>query len=193
MFNQSLLQKRFQAFNFSNVDFFTFPIISSFKERSSFLKTPNQAISSFMELHWIDDPLLYFRGIHKSLKQSDPFQGCFIGGDSLYDIKTFFIKKELEICGKVAQRFSPLISPKSLIGLLNAAGFDQIVVDIETYIFEYSSFESMMGDLRKSGQKNGLTNQAYFPKYLYKSLSASFNQSPIPVVIDVVYWSCFKK
>ena len=121
------------------------------------------------------------------------FQGCFIGGQSLYDIKNFFIKTELDLCGKVAQRFSPLISQQSLINLLSKTGFEGIVVDVETYTFEYSTFESMMRDLRVSGQKNALKGKAYFPKFLSKAICAQFNDNPIPVVVDVVYWSCFKR
>lgn len=193
MFDQVLLQKRFQAFNLSNADFFTKPVQESFAHRASLLKTPDLANFSFMELHWVNDPLSYFASIHESLSVGSAFQGCFIGGQSLYDIKNFFIKTELELCGKVAQRFSPLISQQSLISLLNRTGFEQIVVDVETYIFEYSTFESMMCDLRASGQKNALKSHAYFPKHLSKTIRTHFNKTPIPVVVDVVYWSCFKR
>jgi hypothetical protein len=192
MFDQALLQKRFQAFNFSNTDFFIKPVQESFAQRISLLKNPDLANFSFMELHWENDPLLYCTNIHESLSGGGAFQGCFIGGQSLYDIMNFFIKTELDLCGKVAQRFSPLISHQSLISLLSRAGFEQIVVDVETYTFEYSTFESMMRDLRASGQKNALKNKMHFPKHLSKAIRAQFNENPIPAVVDVVYWSCFK-
>jgi hypothetical protein len=104
------------------------------------------------------------------------------------------METELEVCGKVAARFSPMILEVSLIKLLNLARFYDIIVDKEVYVFEYTSFDRMIQDLRASGQTNALIGgETYFPRALYFELKKRFDEKPIVAEFDIIYWSCFKK
>jgi hypothetical protein len=78
--------------------------------------------------------------------------------------------------------------------LLGKAGFSDIVIDRETYEFEYTKFDDFIKDLRISGQTNALNQgRSFFPRKLYLELKNNFEKKQIPINFDIIYWSCFKK
>ena len=212
MFDDNLLKIRLSRKK--DLGFFLDPILVSANERQSLLKISPQTITridletylqhvpiissdfviSFMCLHWINDVEEFLKGIYDKLNITGAFQGCFVGGNSLNDLRFFFMNTELEVFGKVYPRFSPLIDEISLINLLGKAGFSDIVIDRETYEFEYTKFDDFIKDLRISGQTNALNQgRAFFPRKLYLELKNNFEKKQIPINFDIIYWSCFKK
>jgi hypothetical protein len=193
LFDEVLLKKRLEKVKKEDLSFFVSPIEESFLMRQGLLKNALGA-QSFMQLHWVNDVQGYLKSIYEKLNTGDPFQGCFVGGESLNMIKIFFMKTELELFGKVPIRFSPMIDGRALINLLSAAKFCDIVVDKEIYEFEYDSFDSMILDLRASGQTNALLGgSTFFPKKLYAALKERFNKACAAVSFEIIYWSCFKR
>ncbi len=212
MFDETLLKKR--LLRKKDTSFFVSPLLESLEERASLLKLSSHAISRidlqtyldraplapsdlilcFMCLHWISDVQGFLKDIHQALNPKGAFQGCFVGGNSLGDLRLFFMQQELDLRGKVYPRFSPLIDEISLIKLLSQAGFCEIVVDREQYEFEYSTLDNLIKDLRDSGQTNALLQgKGPFPRELYTRLKKEFKKTKPVVNIDILYWSCFKQ
>jgi malonyl-CoA O-methyltransferase len=99
---------------------------------------------SNMALHWMSDPLPAFREVRRVLSASGLLMFSTLGPDSL---------KELRAAAG-ARRVHAFIDMHDLGDMLLAAGLSAPVMDMEMIRLEYPDAETLLADLRGSGQVN---------------------------------------
>lgn len=152
-------------------------------------------ISSFMMMHWVDDPQSYCKKVYGALIEGSCFQGCFLGGGSFKDLNLLFMQTELELYQKTKMRFHPLISAPTFSNILLEAGFCDIVIDIEEVELSYKSLDDVIKDIRETGETYALKSSPshFFPKTLYREIKRRYNKRPFPIHLDIIYWTAFKR
>ena len=103
---------------------------------------------SNMALHWTSDPLAAFREFSRVLAPGGLVMFSSLGPDTL---------KELRAAG--AERVHRFIDMHDLGDMLVAAGFSAPVMDMEMLTFTYASADSLLADLRGSGQTCARTDR----------------------------------
>ena len=152
-------------------------------------------ISSFMMMHWVDDPQNYCKRAYDTLIEEGCFQGCFLGGGSFKDLNLLFMQTELELYQKTKMRFHPLISAPSFSNILLESGFCDVVIDIEEIELSYESLDDIIKDIRETGETYALkaSPSHFFPKMLYKEIKTRYNERSFPIQLDIIYWTTFKR
>jgi malonyl-CoA O-methyltransferase len=97
---------------------------------------------SNMALHWLSDPLPAFQEFRRVLSANGLLMFSTLGPDSL---------KELRAAAG-SSRVHTFIDMHDLGDMLLAAGLAAPVMDMELLTFEYPSADTLLGDLRASGQ-----------------------------------------
>jgi hypothetical protein len=77
------------------------------------------------------------------------------------------------VTGAAAPHVHPRVEASALAPLLEAAGFNQPVVDVERVSVSYVSFERLIGDLRAMGSTNVLTERPHFVGRAARQAAAS--------------------
>jgi malonyl-CoA O-methyltransferase len=94
-----------------------------------------------MALHWVSDPLAAFKEFNRVLAPGGLVMFSSLGPDTL---------KELRAAG--AGHVHRFIDMHDLGDMLVAAGFTAPVMDMEMLTFTYANAETLLADLRASGQ-----------------------------------------
>jgi malonyl-CoA O-methyltransferase len=142
---------------------------------------------SNMTLHWLPDPLPAFREFRRVLAPHGLLMFSTLGPDSL---------KELRAAAGEA-RVHAFIDMHDLGDMLLAVGFSAPVMDMELITIEYPDADTLLGDLRASGQTSaradrprGLAGRAFVerlrralgdkPKATYEIVYGHAWQAPPP-------------
>jgi len=142
---------------------------------------------SNMALHWLSDPLPAFREFRRVLRPDGLLMFSTLGPDSL---------KELRAAAGEG-RVHRFIDMHDLGDMLLAAGLAAPVMDMELIAFEYPDADTLLGDLRGSGQTSaradrprGLAGRAFAerlrralgeqPKATYEIVYGHAWQAPPP-------------
>jgi len=153
---------------------------------------------SNMALHWLSDPLPAFREFRRVLRPDGLLMFSTLGPDSL---------KELRAAAGEG-RVHRFIDMHDLGDMLLAAGLAAPVMDMELIAFEYPDADTLLGDLRGSGQTSaradrprGLAGRAFAerlrralgeqPKATYEIVYGHAWQAP-PAAPDVKTVRVFK-
>jgi NADH dehydrogenase [ubiquinone] 1 alpha subcomplex assembly factor 5 len=107
--------------------------------------------------------------IRHSLRPQGTFLGAMAGGDTLPQLRTAMRSADL-LTGGAAPHVHPRIDPASLTGLLSAAGFVDVVVDVDRIQASYPSLTRLVEDLRATGSTNVLSSR---PRPLGKAAAAA--------------------
>jgi malonyl-CoA O-methyltransferase len=133
-----------------------------------------------MALHW-SEPLAAFREFERVLAPEGLLMFSTLGPDTLKELRA----------AVGGERIHPFIDMHDLGDMLVAAGFSSPVMDMEMLTFTYASGETLLADLRASGQTcaradrtRGLSGRA-FGKRLRDELPASAS-------FEVVYGHAWK-
>jgi SAM-dependent methyltransferase len=103
-------------------------------------------------LHRIDDLPRALAEIRRVLARDGLLLALFPAGSSLVELRTCLIEAELEILGGAALRVSPTLDPRDAAALLQRAGFDSPVVDVERVDLAYRDPFRLLLDLRAVGE-----------------------------------------
>jgi malonyl-CoA O-methyltransferase len=113
---------------------------------------------SNMALHWLSDPLPAFREFRRVLSPKGLVMFSSLGPDSLKELRA--------AAGE--RRVHAFIDMHDLGDMLLAAGLAAPVMDMEMFTLEYPDAETLLGDLRGSGQTSaradrprGLSGRAF--------------------------------
>lgn len=112
--------------------------------------------TSILQLHWINDLPGFLLQIHRSLKPNGLLLANMWGEGTLKELRDCLTKAEIEITEGASPRISPFVDVKSLGMLLQRAGFDQPITDLETITVTYPNIISLFHDLRHMGETNSL-------------------------------------
>ena len=113
------------------------------------LDSLNQLPAALLRLHYI-------------LRPDSLLIGAIAGGDTLPQLRAAMRAAD-SVKGEAFPRVHPRIDPASLGQLLNAAGFQMSVVDVDRVKVAYRSLGDLIHDLRGMGATNVLTERSRRP------------------------------
>lgn len=93
------------------------------------------------------------------LRPGGRLAGCIVGGDSLPRLRTALIDADRTL-GRVARRMHPMMDGGSLSSLLQGAGFDHPLVQVDRVDVGYPSLDRLVMDLRSMGCGSALARPA---------------------------------
>jgi SAM-dependent methyltransferase len=118
---------------------------------------------SALALHAINDLPGALIQVRRALKPDGLFVAALFGGDTLKELRESLASGEDEASGGVSPRVAPFADVRDLGGLLQRAGFNLPVADVEHTVVRYRAFETLIADLRDAGETNILVNRARTP------------------------------
>lgn len=99
--------------------------------------------------------------IRHAMKPGGLFLGAASGGDTLPRLRAAMRAAD-QLSGGAAPHVHPRIEAAALAALLGDAGFIDPVVDVDRVAVSYPSLERLVGDLRRMGATNQLTERPSF-------------------------------
>lgn len=120
-------------------------------------------IVSALTLHFVNDLPGALAQIRRALKPDGLFVAAMLGGDTLTELRQSFAAAEAEIEGGISPRVAPFADVREMGALLQRAGLALPVTDVERITVRYSSPFRLMGDLRRMGATNALTERRRTP------------------------------
>ncbi len=111
-------------------------------------------VISNLNLHWVNDLPGCLVQIKRILKKGGFFSANLFGGRTLVELRNTFLLAE-ESTG-VSPRISPFIDVKDGAGLMQRTKFDEPVSVSEDIVIKYDSLNSLLKDLRNTGENNAL-------------------------------------
>jgi len=116
-------------------------------------------IISNMALHWVNDLPGMLSQIRAALRPNGVFLGSALGGETLHELRASFVAAETDISGGYHPRISPVMDLRDAAGLLQRAGFNLPVADIDRINVSYDSPLKLLHDLRGMGQTNAVVGR----------------------------------
>lgn len=120
-------------------------------------------VVSLLSLHAVNDLPGALIQIRRALTRDGLFVAALFGGATLFELRQAFAAGENETVGGVSPRVAPFADVRDLGGLLQRAGFDMPVADVERTIVRYREFTTLVKDLRALGETNVLTGRSRKP------------------------------
>jgi SAM-dependent methyltransferase len=120
-------------------------------------------VVSALALQFVNDLPGALVQIRRSLKPDGLFLAALLGGDTLGELRQSFAAAESEVEGGVSPRVAPFADVREMGALLQRAGFALPVTDVERLTVRYSSPFILMGELRRMGATNALTERRRAP------------------------------
>ena len=130
------------------------------EEALPFAEESFDLVVSLMTLHWVNDLPGALIQINRALKPDGLFLGVMLGAGTLDELRSAWMKAELEVHGGVSPRISPFADIRSLGGLLQRAGFALPVIDADTVTATYADAIRLMRELRGMGEANAQMGRA---------------------------------
>ncbi len=112
-----------------------------------------------MSLHWANDPVGQLVQCRRALQPDGLFMGCFLGGQTLHELRAAMAQAEARITGGLSPRIAPMGEIRDLGGLLQRAGFALPVADGTMLSASYATAFDLMRDLRSMGEANALAGR----------------------------------
>jgi SAM-dependent methyltransferase len=120
-------------------------------------------VVSALALQFVNDLPGALIQIRRALKPDGLFLAALLGGDTLTELRQAFAEAEAEIEGGVSPRVAPFADVREMGALLQRAGFALPVTDVERLTVRYSTPLILMGELRRMGATNVLTERRRTP------------------------------
>lgn len=120
-------------------------------------------VVSALALHQVNDLPGVLVQIRRALKPDGLFLGCFLGGQTLAELRIALAVAETETAGGISPRVAPFADVRDTGALLQRAGFALPVVDSDPLGVRYESMVGLMADLRGMGLTNALEARSHRP------------------------------
>ncbi len=129
------------------------------EENLPFAPNSFELIFSILNLHKINRlPETLFK-IRELLTERGAFIACFIGGESLTELRAACLAADAGL-NSASAKVAPMIEVKTAGMLLQKTGFHLPVADSEKVTLEYSNVEKFLYDLKEAGEGNFLTQKS---------------------------------
>lgn len=139
------------------------PAVVADEEALPFREASLDLIVSALALQFVNDLPGALLQIRRALKPDGLFLAAMLGGDTLTELRQSFAAAEAEIEGGVSPRVAPFADVREMGALLQRAGLALPVADVERLTVRYSSPFRLMGELRRMGATNALTERRRTP------------------------------
>ena len=116
-------------------------------------------VVSALALQFVNDLPGALIQIRRALKPDGVVIAALLGGDTLMELRQSFAQAETDVEGGVSPRVAPFADVRDMGALLQRAGFALPVTDVERLTVRYSSPFILMGELRRMGATNVLTER----------------------------------
>lgn len=120
-------------------------------------------MASAGHLHWVNDLPGWLSQAQRILKPGGLFLAVFPGARSLHELREALMRAEMELTGGVTPRISPLVDVKDAGSLLQRAGFEMPVVDVQTLTVTYPYPLKLMQELQGMGQASAMLERSRKP------------------------------
>jgi SAM-dependent methyltransferase len=162
-----------------NLGHFSDETILSFDSSALCSAESKDFVLSNLNLNWVNDLPGMLIQIRKILKPDGMFIGAFLGGDTLWELKSAFLQAEMQLYGGASPRVAPMIDLYSASQLLLRADFKLPVADRDTIRVEYSNLSVLMQDLRLMGLTNVMRDRHKFmsSRRLFKLVEEVYMES----------------
>lgn len=120
-------------------------------------------IVSALSLHHANDLPGALIQIRRALKPDGLFLATLLGADSLHELRDVLMQAELELTGGAAPRVAPFPDTRDLGALLQRAGFNLPVTDVDRLTVRYDTMFDLMRDLRAMGATSVLKERSRSP------------------------------
>jgi SAM-dependent methyltransferase len=138
------------------------------EERLPFAEGAFELIVSLLGLHWTNDVVGALIQARRALRPDGLFIGTFLGGVTLTELRQSLVAAESEILGGAGSRVSPFADVADAAGLLQRAGFNMPVADVDTLTVTYDHPLKLVLDLRRMGETSVLSDR--HPRKLTRTL-----------------------
>ncbi len=116
-------------------------------------------VISNLVLHAANDPVGALVQARLALKPDGLFLGAMLGGRTLHELRTALAEAETSVEGGLSPRVAPMGEVRDLGGLLQRAGMQMPVADVEALTVSYVSPLHLMRELRAMGETNVMTER----------------------------------
>jgi SAM-dependent methyltransferase len=120
-------------------------------------------VTSALALHNVNDLPGTLLQIRQALRPDGLFLGAMFGAETLTELRQALLQAESEIEGGASPRISPFADLRDAAGLLQRAGFNMPVADIERLTVSYADAFALMRELRGMGETNILHSRRRQP------------------------------
>ena len=163
-------------------------------ENQLVLLEPNNydIVLSSLYLHWANDVPVFIENARQLLRKNGIAILSFIGGNSLKNLRRFFIKAELELKIPNTPHISPFITQESILKTLQNMNIDNIIVDSDILEVEYKTCYQLIKELNLMGESNCLTSSINYG--LCKNiLEQTKTKEKFTEIFEIIYLTFIKK
>ena len=139
------------------------PAVVADEEALPFREGALDLLVSALALQFVNDLPGTLVQIRRALKPDGLFLAAMLGGDTLTELRQSFAAAEAEIEGGISPHVAPFVDVREMGALLQRAGLALPVTDVERLTVRYSSPFRLMGELRRMGATNALTERRRKP------------------------------
>ena len=135
------------------------PRVRMDEERLAFADQSLDLIVSSLVLHWVNDLPGALIQIRRALKPDGLFIAALLGGETLAELRAALMQAEAERLGGAAARVSPAVDAREALGLLQRAGFQFPVTDVDRVRVRYAHPLKLLADLRAMGETSAFADR----------------------------------
>lgn len=157
-------------------------------------------VVSGLALHATNDLPRALAEIRRTLAPGGVFLAALFGEETLAELRHVLARAESDIAGGLSPRIAPFTTLADAGDLLQRAGFERPVVDVERLRARYADVYALMHELRAMGESNALIERARkpAPRALFARAAALYCErfadpdGRIPATFDIIYltgWS----
>tara|TARA_B100000686_G_scaffold240186_1_gene248650 strand:- start:3298 stop:4089 length:792 start_codon:yes stop_codon:yes gene_type:complete len=157
-------------------------------------------IFSILGLNIVNDLPGVLKQIYNSLKHNGLFIAAFWGQGTIAPLSESLAYADEKILGGLYSRTYPFCDIKTLGNLMQRAGFNDSLADLEKIIFKYKNIKDLLIDIRELGEKNILTSRkkTFTPKSIFKEaenflIKKYSNNSNFSMPFNIIFVSGWKK
>jgi len=122
-----------------------------------------ELVTSVLAMQFANDLPGILIQIRRALVPDGVFAAALFGGDTLRELRESLAAAEIEVLGGASPRVVPMSDIRDLGQLLQRAGFNLPVVDIDRTRVTYGNLFGLVNDLRANGQTNVLRERSMRP------------------------------
>ncbi len=132
------------------------PAVAADEERLPFAAHSFDVVVASLALHWVNDLPGALIQLRLALRPGGLFLASLPVLGTLAPLRTALTEAELALSGGASPRVSPFPELRDLAGLMQRAGFEVPVADVERISLAYASPAALLADLRAAGETNAV-------------------------------------